>query len=55
MPRILTALVLAAALPAAADEFTDTVESALKAYREDDVAGAREELDYAVKLLDSVQ
>ena len=37
----------ALALPAAADEFTDTLESALEAYREGDVSGAREDLDYA--------
>lgn len=49
-------LVLAAALAAApaptfADEFTDTVEGALEAYRAGDVDAAREDLDYAVKLL----
>ncbi|MBP7242554.1 hypothetical protein [Amaricoccus sp.] len=37
--------------PAVADEFTDVVEEALEAYRGGDVAGARKDLDYAVKLL----
>ena len=55
-PAVL-ALVLAlpASAPASADEFTDTLESALKAYREGDVAGAREDLDYAGKLLTSLK
>jgi hypothetical protein len=44
-----------AALPVAADEFTDAVDSALEAYRDNDVKGAREELDYAVKLLDGMK
>jgi hypothetical protein len=56
MTRILAAaLLVAAALPAAADEFTETVDSALSAYRENDIKGAREELDYAVKLLDAMK
>lgn len=50
------ALVLAVALAAApalsrADEFTETVEGALEAYRAGDPDAAREDLDYAVKLL----
>ncbi|HRO12861.1 hypothetical protein [Amaricoccus sp.] len=45
------ALVLALAQPAAADEFTDTLESALEAYRSGDVSAAREDLDFAGKLL----
>ena len=40
-------------LPAAADEFTDTLESALKAYGEGDVKAAGEDLSYATKLLNS--
>lgn len=50
---ILKAAAVAAALaaPAAADEFADVLEEALAAYREGDVAGARKDLDYAVKLL----
>jgi hypothetical protein len=44
-----------AALPAAADEFTDTLEGALKAYREGDIGGARADLDYAGKLLTSMK
>lgn len=48
--------ILAAALAAVpalsrADEFTDTVEAALEAYRAGDADAAREDLDYAVKLL----
>lgn len=45
------ALVLAATQPAAADEFTDVVESALEAYAEGDIAAATEELDFAKQLL----
>lgn len=37
---------------AAADEFTEVLESALEAYRAGDAVGAREDLDYALKLLD---
>jgi hypothetical protein len=43
------------ALPAAADEFTDTVDSALSAYRGGDITGAREDLDYALKLLTALK
>lgn len=52
-PLIATALAALALAggPAAADEFTDVVESALEAYRGGDVVGAREDLDYAMKLL----
>jgi hypothetical protein len=39
------------ATPAAADEFTDTIEGALEAYRDGDVNAARQDLDYAAKLL----
>ncbi len=45
------ALAILAPLPAAADEFTDTLDSARKAYDEGDVDGARQDLDYAGKLL----
>jgi hypothetical protein len=45
----------AATLPAAADEFTDTVESALSAYRDGDVEGARQDLEYATKLLTAMK
>ena len=48
-------LALALALPAAADEFTDTLESALEAYRAGDISGARADLDYAGKLLTSLK
>ena len=54
MSILVRVLALAAitAWPAAADEFTDVVESGLAAYREGDVTAAREELEYAMKLLD---
>lgn len=55
MRRLTPAMLVLLALtggPAAADEFTDVLEGALKAYREGDAVGAREDLDYAVKLLD---
>lgn len=48
-------LALAIALPAAADEFTDTLEGALKAYREGDVSGAQKDVDYAGKLLTAMK
>jgi hypothetical protein len=53
LARAAAALLVAAAVavPVAADEFTDVVEEALRAYRAGDVDAAREELDYAVKLL----
>jgi hypothetical protein len=44
-----------ATLPAAADEFTDTLDSALKAYNSGDITGAREDLDYAGKLLTALK
>ena len=50
------ALALAlSAMPACADEFTDTLASALKAYNDGDVTGAREDLDYAGKLLTAMK
>lgn len=54
MRTTLIAAALAAGLTPAetrADEFTDVVEGALEAYRAGDVDAAREDLDYAVKLL----
>lgn len=50
LPALL-ALGLFVAMPAAADDFTDTLDSALKAYREGDVEGATQDLGYATKLL----
>lgn len=44
-----------AALPASADEFTDTLDSALRAYEEGDISGARADLDYAGKLLQAMK
>ena len=57
MLRLLPAALAAAALalPAAADEFTDTVEGALEAYRDGDLTAARQDLDYATKLLASMK
>jgi hypothetical protein len=57
MSRYLPALLalLIAAAPAGADEFTDTVEGALSAYRDGDITGAREDLEYAVKLLTAIK
>lgn len=49
------ALALGAAAPAAADEFEEVIESALEAYRDGDVTVAREELDYAIKLLSEMK
>lgn len=54
-PLILASALVAAALPVAADEFTDTLESALKAYNDGDTDGARQDLDYATKLLGSMK
>jgi hypothetical protein len=50
------ALALAlAALPAAADEFTDVVQGALDAYAKGDVTVALEELEYATRLLNELK
>jgi hypothetical protein len=51
LPVLLSAALPLGALPVAADEFTDTLESALKAYRDGDVKAAGEDLSYATKLL----
>jgi hypothetical protein len=48
------ALTLLAAA-AAADEFTDTLESALEAYHAGDVGAAQQDLDYAGKLLTAMK
>lgn len=44
-------LALGLAGPAAAEEFEDVLDSALQAYRDGDVEGARSDLDYALKIL----
>ncbi|SFJ36172.1 hypothetical protein [Celeribacter neptunius] len=59
-PMKLVPLVTSAALAltvtaAAADEVSDTLESALKAYGDGDVAYALEELDYAKQLMQEMQ
>ncbi len=53
MKSILTATVAAAllALPAQADEFTDTIEAAMEAYEAGDIKAAKEEIDFAAQLL----
>ena len=52
----LTAAALAfAALPASADEVTDTLESALQAYQDGDIQYALEELTYAQQLMQAMK
>jgi hypothetical protein len=57
MKKLLLSCALAAAVasPALADEFTDTVALALEAYEEGDIAGARDEMEYAVTLLQGIE
>lgn len=50
-----TALLLAPALPAAADEIEDSIKTALEAYQAGDVASAKSELDYVSQLLSQQQ
>ncbi|WP_424933522.1 hypothetical protein [Amaricoccus macauensis] len=45
------ALALVCAHPANSDEFTDVVEGALEAYEAGEFTAAREDLDYAIKIL----
>ena len=45
------AAVLALALPAQADDFTDSVAAALEAYEKGDIKGAKEEIDFAAQIL----
>lgn len=47
--------ILLASAPAMADEFTDTVTSALESYAKGDINAAREDLDYASKLLTAMK
>lgn len=54
LPALLGLCVLVA-MPAMADDVTDTLESALKAYKEGDVEGATQDLSYATKLLASMK
>ena len=53
MKQFVVALCLAAGLgsASAADEIEDAIAAGLEAYRAGDIAGAREELDYAATLL----
>lgn len=61
MVRILTAtalsltLGLSLALPAAADEFEETIAAALEAYRDGDINEAQEELAFATGILQNMQ
>lgn len=54
-PLLAAALAAVVALPAAADEVTDTIQSALDAYNEGDVAYATEELNFALQLLKEIR
>jgi hypothetical protein len=47
--------VLLAAGPLSADEFTEVVEGALGAYADGDITAAREDLEYALKLLSEMK
>jgi len=49
------ALALVVALPAQADEFTDTLQAALEAYEDGDIQYATEELAYAQQLLSDMK
>lgn len=49
------ALIAAAALPAAADEVTDTLQNAIEAYNNGDIQYALEELDYAKSLISAMK
>lgn len=52
MKRLVLAAVLTASLsPASADEIEDAIAAGLEAYRAGDIAGAKDELDYAATLL----
>lgn len=57
MKRLLISLgiVFGGSTIASADEFTDVVNSAMELYSDGDISGAREELDYAVKLLSELK
>ena len=57
MNKLLLASLFVATLstPIMADEFTDTVALVLEAYSDGDIAGAKDELDYAVTLLQTMQ
>jgi len=51
MRAIVIAAVLAGTVPASADEVEDSLEAALEAYRAGDIAGAKEEVDFAAQLI----
>jgi len=49
--HILAISMLISTMPNVADDVTDTIEDALAAYKEGDMAGAKEDLSYALELL----
>lgn len=57
MPRLplLLATALAVATPVAADEITDTIQSALDAYKDGDTSYALEELNFAIQQLNALK
>jgi hypothetical protein len=52
---VMAAAALAMAQPAWADEFEEVLDSALEAYRAGDVSVAREDLEYAMRLLGEME
>jgi len=52
---VFTLALIAFAAPAAADEVSDTLSSALQAYEEGDITYALEELDYAKQLMQAMK
>ncbi len=48
---VAAAAVLALVLPVQADEFEETIEAAMEAYRAGDIKAAKEEIDFASQLL----
>ena len=56
MKKTAIALALAAASTmVVADDFTETLDNARKAYEEGDISGAKEEIDYAKQLLNQMR
>ena len=51
MPLIAAIAALGLAGPVAADDFTDSVEAALEAYKDGDIKTAKEEIDFAAQVL----
>ena len=57
MKRYLACLLVPALLsgPVAADDFEDSLEAALEAYRDGDISAAKEEIDFAGQLLNQMK